>query len=61
MIGVFSMPYEPAREEADVCDEDPRLGGSDGSFEVLCKPSAAAEPRECALHDPSARQDDVLP
>lgn len=51
------MPCEPSGEHADVCDEDPGLGGSDGAFEVLCQSSASSQPCEGSLHDPTARQD----
>jgi transposase len=56
MNAVFSMPCEPAGEEADAGDIVPRLSGGDGALEVLCQPSASAEPGEGAFHDPSARQ-----
>lgn len=54
---MFSRPCEPAGEHADICDEDPCLGGSNGSFEVLCEPAASSEPGECPLDHPTARQD----
>ena len=57
MNGVFSSPCEPSREHADVRDEDPGLGGFDGSLKVLSQPSASAQPCECSLYDPTARQD----
>lgn len=54
---MFSMSCKSAGEKADVGDQDPCLGGSDGSFEVLCEPAAASEPGECPLDHPAARQD----
>lgn len=47
----------PSGEHADVCDKDLGLGGFDGSLEVLCAPSASAQPCEGSLHDPAAGQD----
>jgi hypothetical protein len=37
-------------------DREPRLGAGDGSFPVPRQAAAASEPGECALDDPSARQ-----
>lgn len=53
---MISRPCEPTGEQADIGDEHPGFGGSDGFLEVLCKSSAPAEPRESAFHHPSARQ-----
>src|SRR5665647_253234 len=53
----ISRSCEPASEHSDVCDEDPSFGGGDGALEVLCQPSAPAEPGECTVHHPPARQD----
>lgn len=39
-------------EQADVGDEDPGLGGSNGALEVLGQSAASAEPCEGALHRP---------
>src|SRR5216684_3984273 len=37
-------------------NEDPGDGTGDGCFEVLCEPSASAEPSEGSFDDPTARQ-----
>lgn len=51
----ISRPCEPSGEQADVCDEDPSFGGSDGALEVLCQPSASPEPGEGSLYEQSVQ------
>jgi hypothetical protein len=53
---LISSSCEASRESTDVSDEDPGDCAGDGCFKVLGEPAASAEPGECSLHHPSARQ-----
>src|SRR5205809_7585368 len=55
MIPVISSPCEAAREQADACHHDPRLGAGDACLEILGKATVASEPSEGAFDDPSSR------
>src|SRR6516165_9580745 len=55
MVAVISGPSEPAREDADAGDENPRLGTGDRGFEVLCQTPMASDPSEGALDHPALR------
>src|SRR5947208_583953 len=55
MIPVISSPCEAAREQADACHHDPRLGAGDACLEVLGKATVASEPSEGAFDHPSSR------
>src|SRR6266566_8928904 len=48
-------PCEAAREQADACHHDPRLGAGDACLEILGKATVASEPSEGAFDDPSSR------
>src|SRR6266487_935219 len=53
MIPVISSPCEAAREQADACHHDPRLGAGDACLEILGKATVASEPSEGAFDEPS--------
>ena len=50
------IPGQPSGEEADVGDDDPRLGAGEGCFEVFGEAPATAEPCEGSLDDPATGQ-----
>ena len=56
MSVTISGSCDPSREEADICDVDPRFGRSDGSLEVFGQSAASSQPCKCALDNPSARE-----
>src|SRR5262249_39051739 len=55
MIAMISSPCEAAREQADACHHDPRLGAGDARLEVLGEATVASEPGEGAFDHPSSR------
>ena len=48
--GSCDMP----REEADICDLNPRFGRSDGFLEVFGQSATPSQPCKCALDNPPA-------
>src|SRR5262249_20909469 len=55
MIAMISSPCEAAREQADACHHDPRLGAGDTRLEVLGEATVASKPSEGAFDHPSSR------
>src|SRR5262245_55546804 len=55
MIAMISSPCEAAREQADACHHDPRLGAGDTRLEVLGEATVASKPSEGAFDHTSSR------
>lgn len=50
------MIADPSDHETDGSEFNEGESGSREIFKILCEPAAAAQPCECALDDPAARQ-----
>ena len=57
MNATIPVSCDPSREEADICDVDPRFGGSDGFLEVFGQSATPSQPCKCALDNPSTGED----
>ena len=53
----ITIPCEASGDEADMSDEDPRLGTGDGLFPIFRQSPASVQPCESALDHPSAWDD----